>query len=458
MQHATPKSWQPRGNYQMITELFLKDFKAFHHERIPLRPLTVLIGENNSGKSSVLAAIRLMAQTAQYDDPSVPLLFDGPFGDFGAFRDMVHGNIRARPMMLGLTVPYVTQGTKSSSGDRHVKLVCDFKYRLQRREVIQRSARMSLDGQPLLTVGRTDTSERMNLEAIGGIAIPPNLKSSASKGFRMNNFVPYVSPLVFYERGGQASELFNSIRKDRSYRNAPNSISTALRAVEAIGAMREAPLRTYLHTGAVGSHIGLAGENWGSHVALADSGRGRRNYMTKVKSWIRKAGIADSLDIDWLSDRHFEIKVRHPVSGESENISDVGRGTSQVLPVIVGGYRLKAGDTYLVEEPEIHLHPRAQAALGDYFLDLTQSGIQTILETHSEYLIMRIQQHVASGRLSASDVVFYYLQATNEGKEIVPLNLNSDAVFETQIPGGFFPQRMQEATNLARARGKSEPR
>lgn len=443
----------------MINELFLSDFKAFHKEHIALKPLTVLIGENNSGKSSVLAAIRLLAQTAQHEDISVPLLLDGPFGDFGGYRDVVHGNHRGRPMTLGLTVPYLPRGQVLHREDRDARktitLSCDFKYRLQRRETILRSVKLQADGETLISAVRSANSERLTLQSVAGLNVPPTMRSPASLGFRMNHFVPLVNPLFTTSQSELARTLHERVRNDRSFRYAGQSITNALRSVDVIGAMREAPLRTYLHTGTVGSRIGVSGENWGSFVALEGSGRERQTFMSDVRKWMRKAGIAQTLRAKWLSDRHYEIVVTHPVSGEEENISDVGRGTSQVLPVVIGGYRLRRGDTYLVEEPEIHLHPRAQAALGDYFLDLVaKNGVQAIVETHSEYLIMRLQQHVAAGRISPEDIIFYYLQATKDGKKLRTLRMTDEAVFEDPIPGGFFPQRMQEASNLAKARGQ----
>lgn len=80
----------------MLEKLQLTDCKAFHELVVNLRPLTVLLGPNNSGKSSIIAPIRLLAQTATSADPRVPLLLDGPLGDFGTYRDLVYGNHRAR--------------------------------------------------------------------------------------------------------------------------------------------------------------------------------------------------------------------------------------------------------------------------------------------------------------------------------------------------------------------------
>src|SRR3569623_479299 len=105
----------------------------------------------------------------------------------------------------------------------------------------------------------------------------------------------------------------------------------------------------------------------------------------KVVDWLSAAGIASDVRIDPLSDRYYEIHIQHPVTKEYENYADVGYGNSQVIPVLVAGYGLDSNDTLLVEEPEIHLHPKAQAELGNFFVELLEKGVQSIVETHSEH-------------------------------------------------------------------------
>jgi len=238
---------------------------------------------------------------------------------------------------------------------------------------------------------------------------------------------------------------------NRRIRHAFDDALRSLRSVEYLGAMRRAPERTYVNTGVAGRNIGADGAGWPSMLAL-ESPR-RRVIGNAITHWTQSAGIADRVTVSWLTDRHYEIVVTNSVTGETENIADVGQGTSQVLPVIVGGSRLRSGDIFIVEEPEIHLHPRAQAALGDFFSELVGAGVQSIVETHSEYLLLRLQQSIASGAIDPASIVFYYVRATPSAKEVDKLTLDSSASFRDQLPGGFFPQRVEEARALARARG-----
>ena len=229
-----------------------------------------------------------------------------------------------------------------------------------------------------------------------------------------------------------------------------------LQAVEYISAMRLAPERTYHQTGETRAHIGAAGENW-TGILVLDSARPEgqsRAIGPRVASWLQAAGLAADVKLEWLSDRHYEVQIQHPVSREYANLADVGQANSQILPVLVGGFRLSRGSTYMVEEPEIHLHPRAQAQLGEFFLELYERGVASIVETHSEYLVLRLQQLVASDQLPAGDIAFYYVYAdTDSGeKRLLPLELDERARFSDGLPGGFFPERLSEARKLAQLR------
>lgn len=437
----------------MINELRISQFKAFREAAIELRPLTFFLGENNSGKSSILAALRLLAQTIQVQDLTIPLALSGLFGDFGSFRDVVYGNHRGRPIGLGITVQDKRRRTRPISS-----IDAEFKYRVQRRETVLRSTTLRAEGKPLLSVQLSKDETRPLLTTLGPFSIPERARAQLTRTLRMSHFVPRAIPELIPERS-RSEDVNRSIGALMDVEHlgflASQAVLNCLRRVEYIGAMRTPPERTYVNTGVAGRRIGADGSNWPGTLALDSSiRRSRRNRLTVVREWLQKAGIASDLSVSWLTDRHYEIVVTNPVTGETENIADVGQGTSQVVPVIVAGGGLEPDETFIVEEPEIHLHPRAQAALGDFFAYLTNRGVQSLVETHSEYLILRVQQQIAGGDLSPEDVIFYYVGSTPGGKAITPLLLDSTAAFRDQLPGGFFPQRVEEARKLVAARGR----
>lgn len=137
------------------------------------------------------------------------------------------------------------------------------------------------------------------------------------------------------------------------------------------------------------------------------------------------------------------------VSTGSDNVEfdpqDVGTGISQVIPVIVASL-LDNEQLVAIEQPELHVHPRIQAELGDLFIDAWQrKQNQFILETHSEHLILRLQRRVREHRISQDDVGVYYVSQGEDGQTRVnQLRLDDEGDFIDNWPGGFFPERLKE--------------
>lgn len=453
----------------MLERIELTDFKAFHRLELGLERLTFLLGPNNAGKSSIIAPLRLLAQTATSADLRVPLLLDGPLGDFGTYRDLVFGNYRGRPFRV--TLSGVAESARRShrmsdeeDSGGHWRLDLEFKYRTRRRQLILREAELSDGRGHLVTATYVRGSDRHVITKLTGRLIEPHLRAASNEYLTLEHFIPHV--YFPYSRavkepetilGGQFTAKALRTASMRA-REAAWNARDALIATEYLSAMRVAPERTYHQTGEARSRIGAAGENWAGILVLdsARVGEASRDIRDGVSRWLAEAGLASEISLNWLSDRHYEVQIRHPITKEIENLADVGQANSQVLPVLVGGLRLAAGSTYMVEEPEIHLHPRAQAALGDFFVDLLRRGVSSVVETHSEYLILRIQQCVAAGDLDPDDVAFLYVSAdaATGTKTVRRLTLDSSARFREPLDGGFFPQRLDEARRLAQLRAE----
>ena len=452
----------------MISKIGLENFRAFQAEELDLAPITVLLGPNNSGKSSLIAPVRLLVQTLESFDVNVPLLLDGPLGDFGTYRDVVYGNDRRRRIKIEMGIRRPLRRRRRIAPPRDVAAWSDlsepqwefglkFLYRTQRRELILDEVEVLSEGKHYLTVTYARDTDRHLVSKVGGKSLSPSVKARTGRERLLQHFVPRVFSFLLTEtesgrRSREASPEVEQLLQEAW--TASGEFNLALRQVEYVGSMRLPPARIYQYSGEVHSRVGVQGENWASVLALGHGGRDGRTVGADVDEWMRQAHLASDIRLDWISDRHYEVRVQHPVSHEYENIADVGQGNSQVLPVLVGGFRTVPGGTFMVEEPEIHLHPHAQAELGDFFLTLYKRGVQSVIETHSEYLVLRLQQHVASGAIPNDHIVFYYVDAKENEKELTVLELDKSAVFRRPIPGGFFPERLEEAKKLARLRAE----
>lgn len=177
-----------------------------------------------------------------------------------------------------------------------------------------------------------------------------------------------------------------------------------------------------------------------------------REKIVCVKDALYQLGFLQKLDIRQIEARHFEFWTQHAESAFQANLADTGFGASQVLPVLMSLFTSPAGSTLLFEQPEIHLHPAAQAELGSVFAKARSLKKRIVVETHSEPLILRIQTEVAKGNLSPKEVRIYYIQPDRAGHKVINIPLSEKGEFLVPWPKGFFEENYRESEKLARAR------
>jgi predicted ATPase len=450
-----------RSWLNVLTELGYTNFKAFSHLDLDIRPITVLLGPNNSGKSSILAGPKLLTQTTESFDANVTLLLNGIFGDYGTYRDVVFQNLRSRSIKIEMALRYSRETFFESGSHEKNKspqvtstLHLKYKYRSKLKQIVLSEVEVTSNSVCLLKTKYSEISERPVVTYLGGAPVPPQSRTSISRRLRLQHFMPRGIVLMFNNKATKPSFKTKSERHMRNLQRSGGAFFRFFDGLEYVGAIRAAPARTFLFSGETRARVGASGEH-AINIMVMDSlkSAARTNRIRqRVVSWLKRAGIAGDLKVHSLSDRHYEIHLKHPVTGEYSNFADVGYGNSQVIPVLVAGYNLRRGGTLLVEQPEIHLHPRAQAELGDFFRNLYERRVQSLVETHSEHLVLRLQQYVASGVIPAKDIVFYYVHAKGHSKKAVKMTLDASGQFEQEWPEGFFPERLEEAKKLARAR------
>ncbi|NOY26915.1 MAG: DUF3696 domain-containing protein [Oligoflexia bacterium] len=113
--------------------------------------------------------------------------------------------------------------------------------------------------------------------------------------------------------------------------------------------------------------------------------------------------------------RYFEVVIT--TRGQRANIVDVGFGISQVLPMLVLAYFVPRGSVIIAEQPEIHLHPRAQVGLAELMVQVAQErNVQFIVETHSEHIFRRLQFLIADEKIGPDTCRMYFVDGADDGK------------------------------------------
>jgi hypothetical protein len=240
-------------------------------------------------------------------------------------------------------------------------------------------------------------------------------------------------------------------------------LATSLRDSLYIGPLRAIPPRGYLY-----ERVGRTG-SWADGLAawdllLSD----RQNRVEKTNEWLGSRRLdagcqvtvqqlyARGIDAEAVSQSHVDGTVRRLLldvgSGTPVLPSEVGAGISQVVPVIVAALDPRPGMT-LIEQPELHIHPRLQTKLGDLFI-VASARRQFLIETHSEHLILRALRRIretSAGELEEGDPPFtpdklsvIYVEANATGTSFKRLRVDETGEFVDRWPNGFFEERAKE--------------
>lgn len=170
----------------------------------------------------------------------------------------------------------------------------------------------------------------------------------------------------------------------------------------------------------------------------------------KVNEWLDKFDL--QVNVSTLQDIIHKLKIRQYAL--DLDITDVGFGISQILPIIVQGFLSFKNSLTMIEQPEIHLHPKMQADLADLFIDIVNKG-ETIggdfgnaqkyllIETHSEYLLRRLRRRIFEGKISYDDIAIYFLEHPNDDSSGTVINerpISSTGYFEW--PEDFYSDEL----------------
>lgn len=166
----------------------------------------------------------------------------------------------------------------------------------------------------------------------------------------------------------------------------------------------------------------------------------------QISAWLSYV-LGLDLDIKTESITPTQVKVSY-VSDELSNIlpSQLGVGVSYLAKILIMCLRAKKGDVLMIENPEIHLHPAAQARLGEFFSTVIKSGIQLLIETHSENLIQKLQYEVFKGSLDLDSVIIYYKKGATD--PFFRMQIQSNGRLDPDFPEGFFDIPVNEILEM----------
>lgn len=165
-----------------------------------------------------------------------------------------------------------------------------------------------------------------------------------------------------------------------------------------------------------------------------------------LEVWLEYMGLLESVTTTDRGKMGTELTVRAQGVARDLDLTSIGVGVSQVLPTLVTGLIAPRGTTFLLEQPELHLHPRVQSMLADFLLGLAKVGKQCIVETHSEYLVNRLRRRVAEDVADRvlEDIHIFFVEREQGKSQFRRVDLNPFGAV-VKWPRGFFDEGSNEA-------------
>lgn len=217
-----------------------------------------------------------------------------------------------------------------------------------------------------------------------------------------------------------------------------------------LGPLREYPKRYYISSGEKPSDVGLRGERTVDFLYLR-----RAQIIEEIAYWLKKFKMAKEINVVRVAAGIWKVELVNLRTEISNNLKDVGFGVSQVLPIVTEGIVAQPGTTVIVEQPEIHLHPRAQAQLADLFIQLAKEDKYSIVETHSEHMILRFARRIAEGALKKDDIVIYEFKLLKRGSRVREIPFDDYGNLK-EWPAEFFETELEDTMKHVKAQARKK--
>ena len=403
-----------------------------------IRPITLLVGENSSGKTTFLALYRIAHAIANCVQ-TVPLFNEPPFL-LGAYDQIATHRSGRKGSAESFSVTIRLGDGAGLSSLR-------YEYAPQ-------------GGQPAVRVRRLDVGS-LAFQQTSREGEPPSILIIGSERNAEFPFDPFLDAAREDLLGRWGRLLAREVEKAggagvlsqpdwESFDGARQSIQQELSGRPyAIAPIRTSPQRTY-------DPIGAAPNPEGSHVPMllallsrtAQKGQWK-TLQSALNEFGSKSGLFEKIEVVDKGKKEsdpFQVGVK--TGGPTFNLIDVGYGVSQALPILVD--TLQQGDgvqSFLIQQPEVHLHPKAQAELGSFFAKQAKEKRRFVIETHSDYLVDRIRMEVRRKLLKPEDVSFLYFERGKPSATIHTLELDANGGI-TNPPPGFRQFFLNEERDL----------
>ncbi len=430
-----------------MTTIYLDKFRGFTDTVIPFENVNFLVGENSSGKSSVLALLNLMSSPQFWFSQD----FNLPDYEFGGFRDILSATAgKHDEFMFGATQHVPPPKTKRQRSRTYLVA-------FREKEALPTVSFYSrLYDQDLISIKLFDGKFRYHAQTLAESDIPADARGRfdllrRERDITLDDYLPLPKEIP------TAFGLFNVIlmleaisKKDKSHEYEMGfPFPLMMNQIAWLAPIRTRPKRTY---DGYGREFSPEGEHTPYELRRqlrgAESKTGFRDALTLFG---KESGLFSEVIVHELGDdasAPFEILLK--LQSEIKlRINSVGYGISQALPLVVEMLTRPEQSWFAIQQPEVHLHPRAQAALGDLFFQMAEAQKhQYFIETHSDYTIDRFRLQFRKRPDHKTKAQILYFQRHNGGNQMHAIPIQPNGELSPNQPQDFRDFFVREQLEL----------
>lgn len=467
-----------KGEKQMYSYQ-INNMKSFIDSgEVEIKPITIFIGKNSSGKSSLVRFPMVLKQTIE--ERISPLLFYGNYIDYGNYEDIVFNHNENENVAYSFKIE-IEDLKKMYKNIGYGRGKSEYSF----EEFLGNTSRENQDFKVAIEVGRQITNKRY----LGSLEVKNYYISLGEKKlFEVikdnNSYKTYInekyekelevifvgsSPRIPLQKLTEESDEGKDVFFFRDLLMFIDIyLSNTISNISYIGPFRRIPDRNYRYQEA--NNLSISSD--GSYTSELLASYHRKNdikFFITLNNWLEEH-LRIHIEVEDLKGGMYRIVVNDLLTGVKNNIIDVGFGLSQVLPIIIQVLQRKQDRTTqglmgrrvsrlvnritIVEQPELHLHPDAQSNLADLFIKGSEIDSQNrfIIETHSEHLILRLRRRILEGTISAEKVAIYHVEKdfiNNLGSIVKKLEIDSKGDIN-EWPTDFFDQDYKEIMQINR--------
>lgn len=454
----------------MIKSIRIQNFKCWKDTtEVKMAPLTLFFGTNSSGKSSIGQFLMMLKQTAESQDRKI-ILYPGSNDtavNVGTFREFIHE--RDESNILKFNYTWEIDETRDIPGFKPKKKYGNhlrFEAQIQQDDAVRQGPFVRDFTYKIYSKYQDSDSP---YDGLIGLHLKDNKQE----------YAPISEKIELQKKRGRYWDLKSTLRfygfpdemvayhKNADFVKDLNLIHEKLfKSMYYLGPLRNKAERLYTWAGIEPDSVGHLGQNTIAAILSAKKrklnfgkGQSRLEFEKLIAIELQKMTLIEDFKIERIADSRQEYEVRVKNNGSSSYVSlpDIGFGVSQVLPVIVQLFYAPSNSLIIMEQPELHLHPKAQSELADVVIDAIKShekgkarNLQVVLETHSEHFLRRLQRRVAEGTIDKDDLAVYFANVSDSNYNLEPLKLDTYGNI-SNWPDNFFGDEMEDIAAHSKA-------